>query len=95
MLAAEIRPRGSSRFALKIEFADLGEDLTAVELVPDAPGAAPTIVEVTAAAHGVRIGALSLSVRDLPSEVRALRVNLVDRRGRRSHVATRWLPGRT
>ena len=35
-----------------------------------------------------------LSVRDLPAEVRALKVSLVDRRGQRSHVATRWLPGR-
>jgi len=95
LLAAEIRPRGSSRYALKIEFADLGEDLTAVELIPDAPGSTPTTVEVAAAAYGVRIGALTLSVRDLPPEVRSLRVNLVDRRGRRSHVATRWLPGRS
>ena len=34
------------------------------------------------------------SVRDLPQDVKALRVSLVDRRGQRSHVATRRLPGR-
>jgi len=95
LLAAEVRPRGSSRWALKIEFADLGQDLTSVELQPDAPGSAPTVVEVTTAAYGARLGAMTLSVRDLPPDVRALRVSLVDRRGQRSHVATRWLPGRS
>ncbi|MEY4948692.1 MAG: hypothetical protein RL698_903 [Pseudomonadota bacterium] len=94
LLAAEIRPRGPSRWALKIEFADLGEDLTSVELLPDTPGATPTVVEVTTAAYGVRLGAMTIAVRDLPADVRSLRVSLLDRRGQRSHVATRWLPGR-
>lgn len=94
LLAAEIRPRGPSRWALKIEFADLGADLVSVELLPDTPGALPTAVEVTAAAYGARLGAMTLSVRDLPEDVRSLRVSLVDRRGLRSHVATRRLPGR-
>ncbi|MFM7141066.1 MAG: hypothetical protein ACKO2K_04020, partial [Alphaproteobacteria bacterium] len=97
LLAAEVRPRGTGRWALKVEFADLGQDLVAVELAPESAESAvgvPTRVDVTTAAYGVRLGAMTLSVRDLPGDVKSLRVSLVDRRGQRSHVAVRRLPGR-
>lgn len=95
VLSIDVRPRGGDRFAVKIEFADTGADLAAVEIAPDASRGSPTTVDATTSAWGARTGTISFGVQGIDAAARALRFALVDQRGQRSAVSVRPLPGRS